>query len=405
VNGDVTTSGPKAQSADSLRATLLTPRGRGAVAVVRVWGASATSVVERMFAPAAGGSLEKFALGRIVFGRWHGAIDHSPDAAKTGEELVVCRRDVDDLEIHCHGGAAASTAILGALEAAGCAIVPWTEWSAERAVDLVQSEAERALAEARTARTAGILLDQYAGALSCAAEAIATKLAGGDTEEARHSLQTLLARSAVGFHLTTPFQVVLAGRPNVGKSSLINALVGYQRSIVFDQPGTTRDVVTAPTVFAGWPVELSDTAGLRNSTDLLETAGMNAARRRLVEADVVVLVFDTTAPWTSYDEALRAENPTAILAHNKIDRLTAPDANAELAARPPGLALSAATGRGVEELIVAITNRLVPNPPEPGEAVPFTERQATQLFVADEALTRGDATAARTALDQLAGTR
>ena len=378
---------------DVLRATLLTPRGRGAVAVVRVWGRGATSLVAQMFAPAAGGSLLSFALQRIVFGRWHGAADRTSPAAQTGEELVVCRRDIDDLEIHCHGGAAASAAILGALGAAGCAIVPWSEWSRQRAGDLVQCEAERALAEARTARTAGILLDQHAGALSRAVVAITAMIADGRVDEARCSLQSLLARSTLGLQLTKPFQVVLAGRPNVGKSSLINALVGYERSIVFDQPGTTRDVVTASTVFAGWPVELSDTAGLRDSADLLETAGMNAARRRLVEADLVVLVFDATAHWTPDDEALRAENPKALVVHNKIDQL-----DVELADRPPGLALSASTGHGVDELIGMIANRLVLQPPKPGDAVPFTERHVSLLTAADEALSRGECAAARNKL-------
>lgn len=391
---------PRSQ-AKPLRASLLTPRGRGAVAVIRVWGTGTTTLVDRMFSPAAGGSLAGFALQRIVFGRWHGEADSSSTDAKSGEELVVCHRDIDDLEIHCHGGAAASAAILGALEAAGCAIVPWTEWSAERAVDAVQSEAGWSLAEARTARTAGILLDQHAGALSRTVEAIRVKLARGEIDEARRALQTLLARATVGRHLTTPFQVVLAGRPNVGKSSLINALVGYARSIVFDQPGTTRDVVTAPTVFAGWPVELSDTAGLRNSADLLEAAGMDAARRRLANADLVVLVFDASEPWTTDDDALRAENPTALVVYNKIDRIPIEREQAELAARPPGLALSAATGRGVDELISRITARLVPQPPEPGEAVPFTERH-TQLFaIAEEALARKDVAAALGALRAL----
>lgn len=391
---------PRSQ-AKPLRASLLTPRGRGAVAVIRVWGTGTTTLVDRMFAPAAGGSLAGFALQRIVFGRWHGAADSSAMDAKSGEELVVCRRDVDDLEIHCHGGTAASAAILGTLEAAGCAIVPWTEWSAERATDVVQSEAEWSLAEARTARTAGIILDQHAGALSRAVQAICVKLARGEIEEARRMLQTLLVRATVGLHLTTPFQVVIAGRPNVGKSSLINALVGYARSIVFDQPGTTRDVVTTPTVFAGWPVELSDTAGLRNSADLLEAAGMNAARRRLANADLVVLVFDASEPWKTDDDTLRAENPTALVAYNKIDRIPIEREQAELAARPPGLALSAASGRGIDELISRVTARLVPQPPEPGEAVPFTERQARLFTVAEEALGREDVAAALGALRAL----
>jgi len=383
-------------SPEPLRATLLTPRGRGAVAVVRAWGPDATAFVARMFAPATGGSLEKFAPERIVFGRWYGAASPTSSDADIGEELVVCRRAADEVEIHCHGGAAASTAILAALEAAGCAIVPWSDWSAECSVDRIQSEANEALAEARTARTAGILLDQHAGALSRAVNAILVALSSGVATEAKRLLDALMARLAVGRHLVAPFQVVLAGRPNVGKSSLINALVGYERSIVFDRPGTTRDVVTAATVFDGWPVELSDTAGLRDSADLLERAGMNAARRRLVDADLIVLVFDATEPWASADDKLRAENPDALVVHNKIDRLAG-----ELLERPAGLELSAATGRGVEELIRTITLRLVPQSPQSGEAVPFTERQRLLLAEATAALAQGDLAEARSALQQI----
>jgi len=101
------------------------------------------------------------------------------------------------------------------------------------------------------------------------------------------------------------------------------------------------------------------------------------------------------------DDALRAENPTALVAYNKIDRIPFEREQAELAARPPGLALSAATGRGVDELISRITARLVPQPPEPGEAVPFTERH-TQLFaIAEEALAHEDVAAALGALRAL----
>lgn len=377
----------------SLRATLLTPRGRGAVAVVRVWGPGATTNVGRMFAPAAGGSLEAFALERIVFGRWHGTADPTSHA---GEELVVCRRAAEDIEIHCHGGSAASTAILGALEAAGCVIIPWSEWSAERATDLIQHEASSQLAEARTSRTAGILLDQHAGALRRAVDAAITALLRGDVSEARRIVDALSSRSSLGKHLVTPFQVVLAGRPNVGKSSLINALVGYERSIVFDRPGTTRDVVTAAAVFAGWPVELSDTAGLRTSTDLLERAGMNAARRRLADADTIVLVFDAADAWTQDDDTLCRENPQAIVVHNKIDRAPVP-----LTDRPTGLALSATTGQGLEELIALVTERLVPQAPQPGDAVPFTERHVTRLSAVAEALAAGNVEHARTMLERV----
>jgi tRNA modification GTPase len=107
-------------------------------------------------------------------------------------------------------------------------------------------------------------------------------------------LDALLRWSEFGRHLTQPWQVVLTGVPNVGKSSLINRLLGYSRSIVYAEPGTTRDVVTAATAFDGWPVELSDTAGLRDAAGEIEAAGVERARRHLATADLAI-VFSTAA--------------------------------------------------------------------------------------------------------------
>ena len=102
----------------------------------------------------------------------------------------------------------------------------------------------------------------------------------------------LLARADLGRHLVRPWSVVLAGPVNVGKSSLINALAGYGRSIVHHAPGTTRDAVTAATAIDGWPVELCDTAGLRPAATPVERAGIERAQERLAQADLAVLVFD-----------------------------------------------------------------------------------------------------------------
>src|SRR5262249_48190934 len=119
--------------------------------------------------------------------------------------------------------------------------------------------------------------------------------------------------------------------------------------------------------FDGWPVELSDTAGLREASDELEAAGIAAARKRLAEADLIIALFDHAEPWSDADEALLTQYPRAIVVHNKTDLPTTVDAR-----RSPGLEVSAVTGAGVPELIAAIVARLVPDPPQPGEAVPFT---------------------------------
>jgi tRNA modification GTPase len=206
----------------------------------------------------------------------------------------------------------------------------------------------------------------------------------------------LLARATVGLHLTTPFRVVLAGRPNVGKSSLINALVGYERAIVFDQPGTTRDVVTAATAIDGWPVELADTAGLGESRDAIELAGMELARGRLAAADAIVLVFDKSLAWSAEDDALAAAWPDALIVHNKCDLPLARGPE-----RPAGIDTSTVTRLGIDRLLERVASTLVPVAPPPGAAMPFTREQVDRLRAALEATHRGNASSAMEALRRL----
>jgi tRNA modification GTPase len=383
-----------AGQAPALRAAVLTPAGRGAVAVVRVTGPGAAAVVARHFATATGKPWTA-PPGRISFGRFRPAtLAEAP--SELGEELVVTARSAGDVEIHGHGGKAAVDVILQTLAADGCRIVDWRELLISETADRILAEATIALAEARTARTAAVLLDQQAGALRRAIDAIGVDLRAGEVNGAAANLDALLRFAPLGRCLTEPFRVTLAGRPNVGKSSLLNALVGYDRAIVFDLPGTTRDVVTAVTALDGWPVELADTAGRRESADPLEVAGIDRAVRRAEADDLTVLVCDASTAWTGDDEALAATLPDALVVHNKCD-LEMVDAGR----RPTGSAVSAATGAGLAELQSAIVGRLVANPPRPGEAVPFSERQIEALIWAREAVIRGDRLAALEAITGL----
>ena len=373
----------------STRAVVLTPEGRGAVATVLVVGRGALAIVARLFRPANGRPLASMPIGRIVFGRW---------GAEPGEDLVVVCRAADRVEVHGHGGQAAVAAVLEALAAAGCRPTTWQAWNRDEAGDAIQAEALEALAHARTQRTAAILLDQYHGALGRVIDEIVRLLAGVDDASlaaAREGLQALIARASLGRFLINPFQVVLAGRPNVGKSSLINSLVGYRRSIVYDAPGTTRDVVTAATAFEGWPVELSDTAGLCAGCDELESAGVRLARQRLAGAVVCALVFDSSRAWEVDDDLLLAEWSGALVVHTKSD--LPPDTSRP---RPPGVYTSSVAPGGVDELARAIAARLVPDPPLPGAAVPFSERQISALGRALAHVNSGDRVSATQALEE-----
>jgi tRNA modification GTPase len=372
------------------KAAVLTPEGRGAVATVLVEGPDATQTVARLFHSAAGKPLASYPLGAIAFGRWHSA---------EGEELVVSRLTDDRIEIHCHGGKAAVAAILDSLRTAGCAVLSWSELLAQRAGDRIQSQAAEALARATTERTAAILLDQFNGALASALREVMQWL--GNNDEASHAaaqsaIAVLESRIALGRHLTQPFRIVLAGRPNVGKSSLVNALVGYRRSIVFDQPGTTRDVVTAATALDGWPVEFADTAGIRATQESLEQQGVVRAQASLAAADLRVLVFDGSCDWSPADRALLESWPDAVVVHNKAD-LHAVDRST----RPPGIFTSALTLSGIDELIQALVVRLAPAPPAPGSAVPFHESHFQAITLAAESLARSDLQAAAAALQSI----
>ena len=342
----------------------LTPPGRGAVATLRVEGAGALAVVTARLSTRGNRPLADFAVDRLVIGHFGG---------RDGEEVVVRRQSDGSIDLHCHGGLAAVARIEQILVEAGCRVLAWQDWAAGHADDPIAAAARIALAEARTQRTAAILLDQYHGALRRALEEIETALGAGESIVAQQRIDTLLARAPLGLHLVQPWRIVVAGQPNVGKSSLINAMAGYQRAIVHAAPGTTRDVVTVQTAVDGWPVELSDTAGLHAGGDAVERAGIELARREMVVADLVVLVFDRSREWSDVDRALLQSQPGALIVHNKCDLASGPGA------RSSGVLVSAVEPQGIDGLCRAIADRLVPSPPLPGAAVPFTPSQVEQI--------------------------
>jgi tRNA modification GTPase len=385
--------------ASSGRASLLTPMGRGAVAVVATEGEAALLAIDASFVAANGRLIRQQRAERIVFGHW-------TCGAHREEVIVICGAD-DSVEIHCHGGVAAAERILAALAAAGCQVESWRERLDRMAGSTIEAEADAALAEATTRRTATILLAQRAGALRRESDRIRDEIAESRLESARSKLAALLARAPLGLHLTAPWQVAIAGRPNVGKSSLINALVGYQRAIVFDQPGTTRDVLTADTAIDGWPVRLADAAGIRETDDALEAEGVMRARRQLAQADLALWVLDgselvgdplqaTEREWfDATDEPVGSSQVLAVV--NKADLLAA-DFQREVSSNVRFV--SALTGEGLPELIASIGRKLVPTP-FTDEAVPFTPRQIEVLAAAAAGLANGRHVDASEALARL----
>jgi tRNA modification GTPase len=369
------------------RVVELTPPGRGAVAVVLVEGPRAVERVDAAIHRADGRSLADFPVGRILMARW---------GSPAGEELVVCCRATDAVEIHCHGGAAAVAGIVSRLCDDGCKRESWQAWKRRSTPDPIRAAAQIALTNAPTVRTAAILLDQFEGALSLAIQQITAAIDANDWPAVIALLEELLARRPVGLHLTEPWRVVLAGRPNVGKSSLLNALVGFERAIVYDRPGTTRDVVTSITAIDGWPVLLADTAGLRDAVDEIEAAGVERATSAAAGADLVLLVDDTPAA-----EPIAA--PNAVLSLRVLNKV---DLHPSLGARDRerfDVCVSATHGTGIATLAAAIAAALVPTPPVAGTPVAFESAQYDLLLAAFDAARRHDPLAVNRCLQSLLG--
>jgi tRNA modification GTPase len=305
---------------------------------------------------------------------------------------VVCSLDPPEVEIHGHGGPEAVALVVEALVAAGAERRQPVAWVRHDAPSLIETAARVDLARAPTLRAAEILLEQAQGALRRDLAEVLIRVAGvsssrpqSEPAEALKLLDRLIARADVGLRLISGWSVVLAGRPNVGKSSLLNALAGYERAIVAPTPGTTRDVVSVPTALDGWPVELTDTAGLRAPGDAIEAEGVTRARARQAGADLTVLVLDRSEPLTATDHALLHEYPGALVVANKSDLPPA------WAPEVPGvITVSAARGDGIDALAAAIARRLVLDPPEPGAGVPFRPGHRRHLVAARDALRAGD---------------
>lgn len=346
-------------------AARLTPAGRGAVATIRIQdnsrpNATNNSPVDRYFRAANGRALNHQLIGQIAFGQW-GQID--------AEDLVICRIETEITEIHCHGGDAAVERILQDLKIAGCKIVDWRDQTTEH-TSLLEAEGLEALSRTSTWRTTQIVLEQTSGLLQSAYKDLLLLIPSEQVAWTRH-LDELLNWSTFGLHLTSPWNVVLTGRPNVGKSSLINALLGYQRAIVFDQPGTTRDIVTGETAFDGWPVTLADTAGIRNATGEIEAAGIEMAKEHLTRADLQIVLIDISQSPTPDDLRILMAWPDALIVAHKADL---PDRwGDELPTN--ALKVSSVTSQGLEQLQHQLIQKLVPQVPPSGTPIPITTRQ------------------------------
>lgn len=371
-----------AQNNDTICA-LATPAGTGGIGVIRLSGPDAFAVADRICARPrrklcsanAGHTLHRAEVvhpnGDVIDDVLL-AVFHAP-RSYTGEDVV---------EISAHGGPVPLRQILARLLESGARLARPGEFT-QRAflndkMDLAQAEAVGDIIAAQTEQAHRLARRQSAGHLSRAVGEVRNIVLGVlaqieasidfpedvgelDTDvclselvQASRKIETLLATADAGILTREGLKVVLAGRPNVGKSSLLNALLRTNRAIVTPIPGTTRDVIEETLNLRGIPLRAVDTAGLRETADEVEQIGVARTRESLADADLVLLVLDAVIGETSEDTALRAElaEHSPLIVWNKWDLLPGDQLS------PAGaVAVSAATGWNLTALEDAIAER------------------------------------------------
>ena len=351
--------------------SLLTPPGRGAVAVIAIRG-TAEEILGSNFEPANGKHFATQTRRKIIYGVWK----------STGEDLIIYGPRGGSFEIHCHGGNMASRAIVDDLKSAGVEEVPpqifFKSTDACSPGAVWKSEVLIAISEATTNRTAEILLSQLSIGPG-AVDAIASQIGAFEFESALKQIESIRVWSEFGTELTQARSIVFCGQPNVGKSSLVNAIVGFQRAIVNEVAGTTRDVVSQSTAISGWPVELRDTAGLRESDNVIEAIGIEKARSEIATADLKICVFDVQNQWDNADQQLVDSISPDLIVFNKSDLVDESEIKTRCSKIPNSIATSVKSETGIESLIEQIGTRLTPELPSPNQAIPVSQEQCKRL--------------------------
>lgn len=370
---------------DDTIAAISTPLGEGGLAVVRVSGRDALAVADRSFRPVGKSSLRPSTApthtihyGKIT--RQDRVVDEVLLSVLRGPRTFT-REDM--VEISCHGGLLPAKLVLDTVLESGARLAEPGEFT-KRAflngrIDLAQAEAVADLIHSRTELALAAANEQLAGKLSQRINTLRDDLMRvlahveahidfpdediePDTKEillqrlegAVKFMDELLCTANEGQILRRGIRTAIIGRPNVGKSSLLNQLLGHDRAIVSPMAGTTRDTIEETSNIRGIPVVFIDTAGLRESGDVLELEGIRRSRETLNRAELILHVFDASEPLTREDELYLQEfaGKKRILIRNKIDLahlLILPDG-----LNVPAVDVSCITGQGLEALKDAI---------------------------------------------------
>ena len=316
-----------------------------------------------------------------------------------GEAVVLCRTGVDCYELHCHGGMAAANIVIQSLQNAG--FEQDKRRGLRRLLDnsAIELDALEDLQRAVSIETAALLMDQCRGALSNEIRAIIDLIKQGKQTSSTERLNELNRWADLGTHLIKPWKIVLAGPPNAGKSSLLNAILGYQRAIVHEQAGTTRDLLAEHTSLGGWPVLIVDSAGVRETIDQIEGAGIAASLDAVGSADCLLLLVSPEHGWQPEHDS--------ILAVFRGERVLVIDTKSDLGnvghlkVHYPRLATSISSPQSIEKLLSMAEKLLVPEIPASGTAIPFRQEHVETFRVAVAYLRDGKPAEALRALKAL----
>jgi len=412
--------GPDQELSIAAIATAVAP-GQGGIAVIRLSGPRAVRAVAAITVIP---GQQEWESHRVLYGH----VVAAGGVERLDEVLVLVMlaprsfTGEDVVEIHCHGGVIAVQQVLArVLEQPGVRRALPGEFS-QRAVlngrlDLTRAEAISDLVGARSQRAAQLAMAGLDGGIQKKMVVLRERLldqlseleARVDFEEdlpplngeallqelqaVRLELLALVADGERGSVVRHGLRVALVGRPNVGKSSLLNLLSRRERAIVTDLPGTTRDLLESEIVLDGVPITLLDTAGIRATTDAVEQLGIARSRDALASADLVLLLFDLAQGWSDADQALFAlipEEVPCLRVGNKADLHLDSDAEAASVA---DVRLSAVTGDGEQALVGAVLERCGALSEQP-LLLALNQRQSDLADTAAEALARSEQVAA-----------
>jgi tRNA modification GTPase len=396
-------------------AAIATPVGEGGVGIVRLSGSDALPMLRRIFAPQRGG--DRYTPQMLRYGRVQ------DDGHDVDEAMAVyfraprsyTREDV--VEIHCHGGALPLRRTLELALQAGARLAEPGEFTLRAfingRIDLAQAEATLDLIQARTETGLQLALDQLGGQLSRQVSAARDDLIGAlayltalvdfpeddvpeqeviaPLRDALATVERLYAGADQGILYRYGARAVLVGRPNAGKSSLLNALLRVERAIVTPVAGTTRDTLEETANLGGVPVVLIDTAGITETDDPVERIGVERSRRALASADIVLLVVDQGAQLTDEDLAIAAltHGKPTVLVCNKSDQPTKLDPGPLVDTHPTVRAVvqtAATTGDGLADLGATVARSLLGNATLTGETLVTNPRHRDALGRAVEHL-------------------